>query len=469
MGNGFPFLTIICHKKETQMRKQVLPIIFTACILLSGCVSRDISVQYARQIKAPVPGEYKEFLFKKRIRQGNTTIRQSPTDSFLRRDNARVYYEIKLFDLIPQRIYKMKAQWIAPSGKLDTSNNSYITPKESTWCYYSWIRIDPHKDVERPPGIWTVKLFIDGTFVSSKKFFVADTEQQMAALKPPKKAKAPASAKGIPKPTSPRPSPSQEGSKWAVIIGISQYQYAHETHLPNLIFADEDARDFARTLKKLGWSASHMKVLTNEKATVRNIMVALKSWLTKAGPGDQIILFWAGHGYPDPEHPNRVYFAAHDTDISIPATGYRMDEVKKALEEIGAKNVMVLADTCHAGNVIASRGITLKTRMAPKTTPKGWIFMVGADSDRKAIEHSSWSNGAFTHALIKGLEGRADGFQSAGAQDGIITMGELKEYMKTAMPDDTLKVLGVAKHPIITTSSGDPSIWDLTLDVKETP
>lgn len=98
---------------------------------------------------------------------------------------------------------------------------------------------------------------------------------------------------------------------------------------------------------------------------------------------------------------------------------------------------------------------------------KGWVFMVGADTDRQAIEHTSWTNGAFTHSLIKGLSGAADGFQSAGAKDGIVTMGELKDYMNISMPDETQRVLGVAKRPVITTSTGDPDIWNLTIQVAK--
>jgi hypothetical protein len=46
-------------------------------------------------------------------------------------------------------------------------------------------------------------------------------------------------------------------------------------------------------------------------------------------------------------------------------------------------------------------------------------------------------------------------------------MGELKDYMNISMPDETQKVLGVAKRPVITTSTGDPDIWNLTLQVKK--
>ncbi len=50
-----------------------------------------------------------------------------------------------------------------------------------------------------------------------------------------------------------------------------------------------------------------------------------------------------------------------------------------------------------------------------------------------------------------------------GAKDNMVTMGELRAYLNSVMPDETLRILGVAKHPVITTSTGDPDIWKLTL------
>ena len=263
--------------------------------------------------------------------------------------------------------------------------------------------------------------------------------------------------------------PTENGLRWAVIIGISEYKHTGRNDLANLIFADDDAKAFARVLRNLGWSESHMKLLVNKEATQRNIIIALESWLTKAGPDDQVVLFWAGHGFPDPEDPEKVYFACYDTDISIPATGYRMDRVRAALEERRTRNVVVFADTCHAGKLITRgrRGISIMPKIdqmrRENRIPKGWIFMVGADTDRKAIENTSWRNGAFTHCLLNALSGKADGYMSSGAKDGIVTMGELRTYMNSVMPDETQKVIGVAKRPVITTSTGDPEIWELSL------
>jgi hypothetical protein len=266
--------------------------------------------------------------------------------------------------------------------------------------------------------------------------------------------------------------PGEGGTRWAVVVGISQYQFADKGGLTNLSFADDDANDFAKMLRKKGWSDSHIKLLVNEKATLRDVTIALESWLTKAGPDDLIVLFWSGHGFPDPEDMEKVYFACYDTDITIPATGYRMDKVHRALEERGTKNVVVIADTCHAGKIATrgnDKGVAITNHLEAlkkQELPKGWVYMVGADTDRQAIEHSSWSNGAFTHVLLEGMGGKADGFESMGRNDGVVTLNELRAYMRAEMPDLTQKVLGVAKHPMITTSTGDPTIWDITLEKR---
>ena len=261
-----------------------------------------------------------------------------------------------------------------------------------------------------------------------------------------------------------------EASQWAVCVGVSTHQKGTSGGLDDLPFAAEDARLFSESLVKSGWSPDHVKCLTDGQATKNNVEVALESWLTKARRDDMIVFYWAGHGFPDPDDPEKVYFACHDTDIHVPATGYRMDRVRSALEERGARNVVVLADTCHAGKLVTrggERGMSVVPAIRgmdqKDIVPKGWVFMVSADADRKAIENSAWRNGAFTYCLLRGLAGAADGFQSSGAKDGAVTLGELRAYLTSAMPEETQKVLGVAKHPVIATSSGDPSIWNLTI------
>ncbi|WP_419807496.1 caspase family protein [Sphingomonas sp.] len=259
--------------------------------------------------------------------------------------------------------------------------------------------------------------------------------------------------------------------RWAVVVGISKYARANPAAgFADLAYADADALDVKSALVAHGWSPDHVDLLVNEQATKGNVELALDQWLTKAGPDDTVVLFWSGHGYPDPGNPERVYFACYDTDpITSPATGFRMDRVRQSLEEVHARNVVVLADSCHAGKIV-TRGATRQVGIAPyvddarerRTVPKGWVYLVGADSDRLAVEHSAWSHGAFTQCLLQGLNGQAAGF-ATGRAGGAVTVGDLRAFMNERMPDLTQRVLGVSERPTVATSSGDPDIWNLTL------
>jgi hypothetical protein len=382
--------------------------------------------------------------------KGTYAVPQNPTTLFSTDDTEIISY-IKLKNLSGE--HYIRWDWYKPDGTLYSSTNNYPIGtkkgkyrKESTVWHTILIKGDK---AENYPGNWRVDVLFDNELLASSKFaLVAKKEKDVPVTIASRK------------------------KSFAVVIGISKYLHTGQGGLTDLVFADDDAKAFHGVLLKMGWSNSHIKTLINEKATRNNILIALESWLTKAGKDDLIVLYWSGHGFPDPEDPEKVYFACYDTNIRIPPTGYRMDRINSIIKERNAKNVVILADTCHAGKLVTrgAKGISIvpsiEKMRREQNIPKGWIYMVGAESDRKAIEHTSWSNGAFTHCLLKGLLGEADGFESVGPKDGIVTMGELRSYMNSAMPDETEKILGVAKRPLITTSSGDPDIWNLSLKIK---
>jgi len=214
-----------------------------------------------------------------------------------------------------------------------------------------------------------------------------------------------------------------------------------------------------------------VKLLIDADATKANIEDALEGFLSKAGPNDMVLLYWSGHGYPEPANPKKVYFACHDTRLDRPHSGYRMDKVRSSLEEKRARHTVVFADTCHAGKII-TRGVGgvshyVQDLGTNQNVPEGMALLVAAAADRQAIEGSAWSNGAFTHILLEALRGKADGYLGAGAQDGRVTLGELRAYMQSRMPAETLKVLGKGLHPSIAVTTGDEAINDLQLSVVE--
>jgi len=385
--------------------------------------------------------------------KGTHAVPRNPT-TFFSTDDTQVISHIKLENLSGR--HNIRWDWYKPDGNLYSSTGNYPIGakkgkyrKESSAWHKMLIKGDK---AENYPGKWRVDVLFDNELLASSKFMLATK----------KKKKVPVVPVVV----------SSRQKSFAVVVGISKYLHAGQDGFNDLAFADDDAKAFREVLLKIGWSNSHIKMLVNEKATRNNILIALESWLTKAGKDDLIVLYWSGHGFPDPEDPEKVYFACYDTNIRIPPTGYRMDRINRIIKERNTKNVIILADTCHAGKLVTrgAKGISIIPNIEKirreQNIPKGWIYMVGAESDRNAIEHTSWSNGAFTHCLLKGLLGEADGFESVGPKDGVVTMGELRSYMNSAMPDETEKILGVAKRPLITTSSGDPDIWSLSLQKR---
>lgn len=268
------------------------------------------------------------------------------------------------------------------------------------------------------------------------------------------------------------PSQIKKGQGFAVIVGISRYIHAGQDGLSNLAYADQDALLVRDNLRKMGWAEDRIQLLVNEQATKRNVEKVMADWLTRAENAEMLVFFWAGHGYPNPDDPEKVYLVCHDTEVRWPSTGLRMGYIYELLKEKNAKNTIVLADTCHAGK-LATRAVGVnkaavqtyvETLAEKKRIPEGWIYLCAADSDRTAVEVPSWANGAFTLCLDEALSGKADGYQRSGAADGRITLGEIKTYLLNRMPALTQEAIGVAKHPFYSTSSGSPAIWDLTLE-----
>ena len=445
-------------------------IVFLALfVLLFGCETATIN---KKEVK--IPEKHRTLVCGELNKAGNVYLPKDMRNKFIKqKGNKNIYIYTEWYDLTPNAGYAVKWEYYHKDQFLASAIKKFSSPIHK-YMTASPLKLDPKYNF--PTGIITCKVFINDIHVTTAKFMLAENEQELAEFE----KKFETESLGVRQVKAMQKTPQQSLVKkevhyshnWAIIIGISKYQYSGKNGFNNLVFADDDAKAFARVLINLGWKEDHIKLLLNEEATQRTIMIALESWLTKASTNDQIVLFWAGHGFADPEDPEKVYFACYDTDGSIPATGYRMDKVRTALEEREARHVVLFADTCHAGKLITrgDRGLSIvpeiKKMHRERNVPKGWIFMVGADTDRKAIEHSSWTNGAFTHCLVQALSGEADGYESVGPKDGIITMAELRAYLNSAMPEETQRVLGVAKRPVITTSAGDPHIWNMTLQAK---
>src|SRR5258705_11255027 len=98
---------------------------------------------------------------------------------------------------------------------------------------------------------------------------------------------------------------------WAVLIGVSRYQYGDQdldgNRISNLKHAADDAEamhDFLRSPEGGGFQEDHIFSLQDENATKANVLAALAK-LKQAKPNDFFVIYIAAHGgvipYTDPQ------------------------------------------------------------------------------------------------------------------------------------------------------------------------
>jgi len=242
--------------------------------------------------------------------------------------------------------------------------------------------------------------------------------------------------------------------RWAVIIGVSEYENAGVGGLKNLRYASRDAEQLYSQLigSRALWSKENIKLLTDKQATKEAVSIAILDFLKKAQKDDMVVIFFSGHGSPDPARPKNNYFLCYDTDpTKLTVTGFPMWEIDNALERgiIEAKRVVVLADACHSGGFapegmkdlsIVSRNVSEGINVFAKRAATRVV--TSCEPGELSQEKANWGDGhgAFAYALIKGLKGTADSKfnkNSRGNGDGKIDLDELVHYVRREVGDLT--------------------------------
>ncbi|MBM4160610.1 MAG: CHAT domain-containing protein [Ignavibacteria bacterium] len=238
-------------------------------------------------------------------------------------------------------------------------------------------------------------------------------------------------AKLAPKERGPGP------QRWAVVVGISEYTHRG---IPALKYAESDAQAFAEFLKKPeggGFEPDHMRILLNNDATLENLKEALIDFLSHAIDKDLVIIFFAGHGAPDPARPMNLYLLTHDADPSrLGTTAFPMWDIQTVLaRHITAKKIVVFSDACHSGGIsadFAARGVNvtesnlINQYLADLARTKdGIVVFTASAAGEVSQEIPELAHGVFTYYLLEGMKGQAD-----LNNDYTVTINELMQYVE---------------------------------------
>ena len=257
--------------------------------------------------------------------------------------------------------------------------------------------------------------------------------------------------------------PFAPACRHAVVIGISDYKHRGKWNLTNLRYAARDAQALAGWLgDSQGGRFDQVEVLTDADATTRNVKIALREKLRGAQRDDLVLIFWAGHGSPDPHDMGRLYLVTHDSDPEhMAGTAYSMKEFQEDIASLGSERVVVIADACHSAGVsdptlamrgpeenrivTGFRGITVAPTAVADAPSVTRLIFTSSEAGELSAESSELGggHGVFTYYLLDALRGAADHVRNNGNGDGSVTLGELVEYTRDAVRRAT----GNQQHP----------------------
>lgn len=160
---------------------------------------------------------------------------------------------------------------------------------------------------------------------------------------------------GVPTPaaitTTTAPADFTPKNKWALVVGIDQYLSAN---WPALQGSVNDAILMRDTLvNSLGFDATRVNLLTNEKATQVSIVAGLRDIVAKAQPEDLVLVYFSGHAarLPNPmgyEQQGR-WFVLCPQDTQVTGQGLlAFPLVTGILSELKARQIVFIIDTLNA-------------------------------------------------------------------------------------------------------------------------
>ena len=241
--------------------------------------------------------------------------------------------------------------------------------------------------------------------------------------------------------------PSNE-KRWALIIGINQYEASKS--ISPLIGAENDANALRNALRDYaGFPENQIVLMTTDqkedslKPRRQNILRQLAKITTNVGDDGLFLFGFSGHGISTPD--GQAFLLPSDADM-INSLTYLVDNavaVKRIQDYINAshtKQVIVLLDACRNVPRQGAKGM----EATPMTDGfrfnqlnkdvKVAVTIYATETGKFAWEHMTTKRGYFMEAVVDGLSG-----QAADKKSGDVTLNSLVTYVEETVRSNTAR------------------------------
>ena len=244
--------------------------------------------------------------------------------------------------------------------------------------------------------------------------------------------------------------PSKE-KRWALIIGVSQYEDGNIPYLPG---ANNDAKALRDALRDYaGFDQKQIILLTTDESKDRqptkNNILRYMGNLNGIVPKDGLLLIaFSGHGI---ERQKQAFLLSSDTPYNdnvrvLERTALSVsNDFKELIRDTGVGQVIILLDACRNDPSNGRSGVdnplteAYKNGFSFDTRNKeiqAFATLYATSVGERAYEYSREGKGYFTWAFIEGLKG------GAANEKGEVTLGGLLRYVETSVPQQVKIDLG---------------------------
>jgi len=205
------------------------------------------------------------------------------------------------------------------------------------------------------------------------------------------------------------------GSYHALVVGNNNYQ-----HLPKLETAINDAQTVGSLLKnKYGFK---VRILTD--ATRADILMAINSYRRELTSHDNLLIYYAGHGWLDKDADQGYWLPVNATRESQ-IEWISNNAVTSEIRAIQAKHIIVVADSCYSGKLTRGLHITQRTpdyfvRISQK---KARVVLSSGGLEPVMDQGGRENHSVFASAFIGSLD------ENKGVLDGTSLFTKIREQV----------------------------------------
>ena len=164
-------------------------------------------------------------------------------------------------------------------------------------------------------------------------------------------------------------------------------------------------------------------------ATRRDIVGLFRRIVEETGPGDSVLVYYAGHGY-ELEDTKAGYWIPSDASEDDPRTWISNSDIARFLSLIKAPQIILVSDSCFSGSLAREERLDASqvARRREQILAGRSVVVMTSGGEEPVFDGGGGGHSIFARSLLDTLRG------SGGAQIGSSVFADVRQRIESRFP-----------------------------------